>query len=55
MEIDSSSGAPVQAIIAVSNGANKQLKAVVGEIISGLNNTSAAIQDGVGQLLDVVA
>ena len=55
MEVGSSTSAPATAVIAVSNGANKQLEAVVGKILTGLNETSAAIQEGVGQLLNVVA
>lgn len=46
MEIDSATGAPAQAIIAVSKGADKQLAAVVGKILTGLDNTSTAIQEG---------
>jgi len=54
MEISGAS-APVQAAVSVSNGANHQLKTVVNEILSGLETTSNAIQEGIGQLLDVVA
>jgi len=55
MEIESAGAAPAQAIVTVANGINHQLEKVVGTLISGLDSTSAAIQDGIGRLLDVVA